>query len=216
MHLIFCHGFGFTPQFFNDLAKRFNPDCVDYVDLGYFGGNTIYPTPKNRPLILIGHSLGVRKLANFYHDYDLLISLNGFTNFLSQDKTLAKARKLELKALTYEFRKNPTESLKGFYNACQASEFENLVDFSTLQPDKLLNDLEELYLEADFLDDRCLMINYKQDPIVPKQIIDNNLLAHPFANSIMLDYTGHNLGFLHIDIVYDLIIDFVSKNSVVS
>ena len=112
MRVIFVHGWGFGPDFWNGVRNdlTFPSECIN---LGFCGPNT-YPLGTDGETVFIGHSLGFMwALEDIYEPPKALIAINGFTRFTSTLlfpgvvprvlKRMRKAFETEPEAVLYDF-----------------------------------------------------------------------------------------------------------------
>ncbi|EER20798.1 hypothetical protein [Rickettsia endosymbiont of Ixodes scapularis] len=206
---IFCHGFGFDKNFWKNLTPYFLGEQCIYLDLGYFG-EKFEPNleTNNVELIGIGHSLGLAKLLTLNKNFDYLIGLNSFINFLGNDQKLHLVRKYELQTLTDHFIASPINTLKNFYKRCGVFERERIAN---INKQIALNDLEFLYNEFYIPTEiRTLIIGSKNDVIVPPEILFDNFHIYPNINIQMMDMGMHLLGWLEAKSIYQRIMSFLN------
>lgn len=122
-HFVFCHGFGFDIHFWERIAPYFSQEKYSFIDLGYFNKRIENQHLHNQAIIGIGHSIGLSKLLSMYSNFDGLIGLNGFINFLGSDQAIYKKRQTELKALRSGFLKDADTTLRNSYVQCGAATF---------------------------------------------------------------------------------------------
>lgn len=81
--LLFVHGWGFDASVWSPLRATLKPDQDSMTwDLGYYGQPAQPVPPANRPVIAIGHSLGVLWLLHHRPlPWRALVSINGFPRF---------------------------------------------------------------------------------------------------------------------------------------
>ena len=212
-HFVFCHGFGFDKNFWSNLAPYFAKEQCTYLDLGYFGNKCEFNSAESKlQLVGIGHSLGLTKLLNLNKNFDYLIGLNSFTNFLGNDLTLRNKKAGELDMLKKNFIKCPLRTLKNFYRRCGLPSFINHAQPEKLNPSKMLTDLDSLFISiTPPKNTPILIIGSENDEIVPPVVLHDN-----FSNcsNIKVEITPsgkHALGFLEVDKIYKKIISFIDN-----
>lgn len=104
-HFVFCHGFGFDTHFWERIAPFFSREKCSFIDLGYFNNRTESRHLDNQAIIGIGHSIGLSKLLSMYSNFDCLIGLNGFINFLGADLAIYKKKTNRIKSSKIRFLK---------------------------------------------------------------------------------------------------------------
>lgn len=206
-HFVFCHGFGFDIKFWNNLNKYFVYEKCTFIDLGYFKKPYLPKQLNNEKIIGIGHSIGLVKLINLYNNFECLIGLNSFVNFLGNNVELKNKRHIELMALKKQFLKNPTKALNAFYRRCGIS---NTIDSETeLNLDLILSDLKLLHNHIDLPKVPTLIIASDNDTIVPKSVIDDNFVLQSNVKIQMIQNCHHAVGFLKPLHVYKIIMSFL-------
>ena len=185
-HLVFCHGFSYSPDYWANLAPLLPDFTIHHMDLGYYG-NPITPD-IDEPVIGIGHSLGLIKLMQQNYRFKALIGINGFVNFLGSDPHIHKRRALELDTFELLIRSSPSLALKFFHHRCG-------VTLNQLSPNKerLLSDLE-LLRQSFPIPENLTLIASRDDIVCPPELIRDKFGD---AEIIMLDSGGHGLGYNH-------------------
>lgn len=212
-HFVFCHGFGFDKNFWSNLAPYFAKEQCTYLDLGSFGNKCEFNSEESKlQLVGIGHSLGLTKLLNLNKNFDYLIGLNSFTNFLGNDLTLRNKKAGELDMLKKNFIKCPLRTLKNFYQRCGLPSFINHAQLEKLNPGKILTDLDSLFISiTPPKNTPILIIGSENDEIVPPVVLHDN-----FSNcsNVKVEITPSGkqaLGFLEVDKIYKKIISFIDN-----
>ena len=165
-HLLFVHGWGFTPAFWDPLREWLSHWPSTALDLGFFGQEMLTSpvTLPCVPCVAVGHSLGVLWLLH-QKTFPLtaLVSLGGFGRFdVAQGPIRAMRRGLG---------KNAPQVLSGFHQACGLST-KCAPDASLAIPDRLAHGLDWLLtwdetntLEA--LNVPVLALAAQDDAVVP-------------------------------------------------
>ena len=220
--LIFCHGWGGTINFWNNLKNIFDLNLATnylnistfFLDLGYFG-NPIDSIPfellddPELEFIGIGHSLGLIKLLNLNIKFKALIGLQSFINFLGIDLKLRVLRTKALNLLIKNFALDPLATLENFYRTIG---FNNFRFNQQLQLDqfRLQKDLNLLSLEVQLKSNiPILIIGAKDDIIVPPALLLDNFSNYSSVEIKMLSDGGHGLGFKHPETIYNNITQFL-------
>ena len=212
MQFVFCHGFGFDIHFWDHLVPYFSQKNCSFIDLGYFKCPASPLNFQEQTIIGIGHSLGLLKLISMYENFNYLIGLNSFVNFLGNDQTLHGIRYRELTALKQSFTKNPVQTLKNFYKRCGVRQFVNQRMTSHLDLNLILSDLEFLKKDYALPPIPTLILTSNDDSVVPKEIIEDNFLR-PSSPQVQVDIipnTQHGLGFKKPLEVYEKIMGFLN------
>ncbi len=212
-HFVFCHGFGFDVHFWERIGPYFLQEKCSFIDLGYFNERIENQNLHNQAIIGIGHSMGLSKLLSMYSNFDCLIGLNGFINFLGSDQAIYKKRQTELKALRSSFLKDPDTTLRHFYVRCGAAELIEYNDFSNLDLDLILVDLECLHKEYKLPDVPTLILSSDDDIVVPHSIISDNFREKPCVKLDSIVDSGHALGFRKPIEVYEKIMRFLDDRT---
>ncbi|MFK7973576.1 MAG: hypothetical protein AB8B66_01750 [Rickettsiaceae bacterium] len=208
---IFCHGFGFSSQFWHSLLSYFHHEQTYCIDLGYFGPNKLITSnnsQNNVEYIGVGHSLGLIKLIQSGINFKYLIGLNSFINFLGHDKNLQHIRYREYNFFKKSLTIDPERTLSNFYNRCGLiSHYENL---SNLNLSLLLKDLE-LMTQSVTIKQNCytLIINSLDDKIVPPVLTNDNFTDIPNIGIHRMIKGKHALGFLQPAKIYQKIQRFI-------
>ena len=187
--LVFQHGWGFDPTFWQPLTNEL-PDynCLLWNE-GYFGQED-HALNKEDTLIGIGHSFGFSKLLTHQHiKWDGLVSIGGFTQFDQSDKTT-----IALKNIVKTFKKDPVVVLKSFYKSCSVRQHPSLKKINT---DKLLEDLEHLLIldvseNFQITEIPVIALHAEDDAIVPCSQSENDFKGHLF---IKHSVGAHGLGY---------------------
>ncbi|WP_412057644.1 alpha/beta fold hydrolase [Bartonella sp. DGB2] len=211
MHYIFCHGFGFSPRFFQRLVPYFAQERCSMVDLGYFGDASIWPVLDDEPVVCIGHSLGFAKLCLSYGSIPQacgFIGLNGFVDFLGREAALYRQRAAELAAMADQFSRAPALVLRKFYRRCGAANFQDEVDLSALNYKALTADFA-LLGHLRFIPPKRHCLLYSRDDL----IVSDNLLHEQQklgTNCLVVEGAhGHALGWVACETIYFKIKAFV-------
>ena len=145
VQIIWSHGWGFNAAFFKPLCQKLA--CYQHfvIDWGYFGEPHLPLIDLNKPIIGIGHSLGLAKLLSLKLPLHSLISLGGVTHF-AQSKTFpAGTPKRILARMQAKFCLQPQQVLADFYTSCgySAPPFD-LINLESMKTELLQQDLNQL------------------------------------------------------------------------
>lgn len=167
--LVFCHGFGLDPTFFDPLKVHLKDyPSLDW-NLGYFSEES-YPLVKDS--IAIGHSLGFLKLLEHQNSFKGLVSLGGFTDFIG-GSTL---RKKALIHLAHVFSVSVYEGLKLFYTRMGYVRQAPALIYKT----RLLEDLKQLEMPYnEVILKPIFAIGNKDDPLVTEGLFLRNFKSYP-------------------------------------
>jgi pimeloyl-[acyl-carrier protein] methyl ester esterase len=206
-HIIFCHGFALSPQYWKNLAPLFNNTAQTFWDLGYFSNTKQLELTHKKPLIGIGHSLGMLKLMQASQHFKVIIGLNAFTSFLGFNAKLKRRRSLELEHMQAQLQAQPETTLKTFYqNAGLPDDIPPQLNLLSLRAD--LNFLKEP-ITLSTSAPKFFILGSEDDPIVPRQLIQDNCNEFPQIQSIILPFGKHNLGYHYANEIYPIIRDFL-------
>ena len=211
-HFVFCHGFGFDRDYWRKIAPYFAQEKCSFWDLGYFNRPDFGGELPSSGVVGIGHSLGLAKLAERLPHCDLLIGLNGFSNFLGAEPNLHRLRLKELKALRLGFAKEFIKSLQGFYQGCGSAEFGQMVDFTKLNQSLILSEFDFLEREHSLPAVPTLILTSDRDYIVPAEITNDNFNHQSHVTVESIGGGGHGLGYNNPAEVYQKIIRFISDH----
>lgn len=212
-HFVFCHGFGFDTQFWERIAPYFSQEKCSFIDLGYFGNRVDNTHLCNQRVIGIGHSIGLSKLISMYGNFDYLIGLNSFVNFLGFDQIERKKRQKELNALRLSFLKDPDSAIKNFYIRCDIEELIECTDFSNLNRDLILSEFEWLQKEYKLPEIPTLILSSNDDLVVPHAITSDNFSKQQYIKIDSIMNGGHALGFRKPLEVYRKIMSFLNDTT---
>lgn len=146
--LVFVHGWGFGPAFWEPLRTELSANASTALDLGFFepeqpdelGGSMVEVShlldAPSGPLVAVGHSLGVPwLLRQSRFRFEALVSLGGFGRF---DVPPGPVR-----AMRRGLTRNANRILAAFHQSCGLPP--HLVpDSSTARPDRLAEGLDWL------------------------------------------------------------------------
>lgn len=212
-HFVFCHGFGFDTQFWERIAPYFSQEKCSFIDLGYFGNRVDNTYLCNQRVIGIGHSVGLSKLISMYSNFDYLIGLNSFVNFLGSDQVERKKRQKELNALRLSFLKDPDSAIKNFYIRCDIEELIECTDFSSLNRDLILSEFGWLQKEYKLPEVPTLILSSNDDLVVPHAITSDNFSKQQYIKIDSIMNGGHALGFRKPLEVYRKIMSFLNDTT---
>ena len=210
-HFVFCHGFGFDNNFWNQISCHFSQEHCSYLNRGYFANPISYQHLEGHEIIGIGHSLGLANLLTMNIKFKYLIGLNSFNNFLGSNPKVRKQRLIALRSIRKNLLINPCATLQHFYRNCGAAELSNKIDKQQLNLPLLLSDLRSLEHTHSLPNIPTLILSSNDDIIVPTAIINDNFQS----SSVYLDsisHAGHALGFKAAQPVYAKIMSFLNDH----
>jgi hypothetical protein len=158
----------------------------------------------------LGHSLGFTTLSQSTINFDIIVGLQCFCNFLGQDEKLYKIRKPKLDQMLNSFNINPKACLERFYNICGYNEkLENNLDITDLS-----TDLQMLYNSFIPRSLPTLIIGGTSDKIVPKSLIEDNFRNCDNMIIKYLPFAGHTLGYDLSDKIIEIITSFIHDQKI--
>lgn len=184
---LLCHGFGFTQDYWRNLAPLLDGDiayfCETFVDEG-------------RRYVGIGHSIGFLKLNNSNVKFDYLVGLQGFVNFCGTEDKLKKIRQKNVDRMIKTFETDAVRSLRMFYNACgHQGSMPKSVD-----SENLISDLKSMKHAYECRSDcPILIIGNDDDEILPPSILNDNFDHVSNAEIRKINGVSHLLGFKKAD-----------------
>lgn len=210
---IFCHGFGASPKYWNQLQKFYTPvDCINW-DLGYFKdlNQDIPEIGEGDELIGISHSLGLTKLLQSRIKFKAIIGIQGFVNFQGNNAALYKVRSKLLDEMISNFRNTPIESLSKFYEDSGFILPPSYIASANFT--RLLNDLESLKQDYTNLigNTPCLILGSEDDPKITPHVLKDNFSCASSVKLVIHSSGKHALGYTHTDYVSDQINSFLDS-----
>ncbi|MDH4379945.1 MAG: alpha/beta hydrolase [Vampirovibrionales bacterium] len=197
--LVFCHGWGMSPNYWQPLLEVL-PNLPHLVwDCGYYSPDSTVPekplpSPDNSDTtwVAVGHSFGVIQLLQSGFPFGGIVGLQSFLNFLGDETTQPRQEK-GLRRMQQQFAQSPHALMTGFYKTAELP--------SELQPNaaeanitRLGDDLAKL--EQDFSDLRdgysvpSLWLSSTNDTIVPPGVVDATVLALTSPATVAVYPTG--------------------------
>ncbi|AWD33115.1 putative BioH-like alpha-beta hydrolase family protein [Candidatus Fokinia solitaria] len=207
-HFVFCHGFGFDASFWDKIAPCFSKEKCTFIDLGYFRRPSHFNIPHDEKIIGIGHSLGLLKLLELHKNFERLIALNGFRNFLGFHPILRREREKELKMLENKFRTDPMIALDLFYSRCSTSLLIKCPNKEDLNSDLMCTELNLLRSTIVLPSVPTLVLASDNDMVVPPQVIHDNF-SNTNIKLDVIDNGEHILGLASPLAVYEKIMKFL-------
>lgn len=164
--IVWSHGWGFNADFFTPLCQALPKFHHNILDWGYFGKPHIPTLDLHKPIIGIGHSLGLAKLLDLKLPFTALVSLAGFTHFCQSRAFQAGTPLRVLARMEEKFILNPQQVLADFYVSCGYKAFPFVAQPLNLQ--LLQQDLSQLRtLSIDLPKIPLLAIAGKSDRVCP-------------------------------------------------
>jgi pimeloyl-[acyl-carrier protein] methyl ester esterase len=212
--LVLVHGWGFDPGVWQRLRAVLGDLETVAVDLGFFGLPTGPVLPPDRPVVAIGHSLGVLWLLKTRpFPWAGLVSINGFPRFVEGPDYSPAVPRRQLDRMIRRMAADPAGVTEEFRFRCGA--LGPLPDGPV--PDSLHTGLEWL---RDW-DARpaieppptapMLVLSGGQDPILPATMDGHCFQGFPVIRHERLDGGGHLLPVTDPDWCADHIRAFVAE-----
>lgn len=191
--LVLAHGWGFDAGFWAAMAAHLPADSHIAPDRGYFGASDFSAAlPTNRPLVAVGHSLGVMNLL--WRDdvqWSGFVAINGFARFASfRDEFPEGVKRPVVERMIKRFDQAPDEVLADFRARCGCTDPLPSIDGSG---DFLRDGLRSLRdmdgrERAGALGVPVLMLAAEDDPIVPPALTLS--AASSFGPDTMLEWSA--------------------------
>ena len=197
--LVFVHGWAFDPGVWQGLRAELDDLDTAVIDLGFFGPPTGPAAPPDRPVIAVGHSLGVLwLLVTRPFPWRGLVSINGFPRFTDGPDYEPAVPHRQLERMIRRFQADPAGITEEFRNRCGA--FGPLPDGPV--PESLLHGLNWLRdwdaRETASPDDPpMLALAGGDDPVLPAGMDEHCFNAFPRVHRERLDGAGHLLPVTH-------------------
>jgi len=210
--LCFCHGWGFSPDYWKPLLSYFSDYPTKLWNLGYFGTDS-WEIPAAQELgppikwIAVGHSIGFRKLMESPVPWIGAVSVQGFHDFLGTKPDMRKIRSRALQQMINGWQRAPMTVLHNFYLSCGSPET------PTQKPnfDLLGEDLHALEKPGNFRWPLAIphcVLGSQNDTIVPLDLITSEWDGSRMSFS---PHGGHALGFFESDFVAEWIHSFIRE-----
>jgi pimeloyl-[acyl-carrier protein] methyl ester esterase len=167
--LVFVHGWGFTPEFWQGLANEFSDFTCEFVDLGFVGN--VRPI-NDHDAVYITHSMGLAWVMEQVSDCKAIVAINGFTKFCRDENWPDGVPSKMLERMIRQFERTPEIVWTEFMKNCGVTDPLYPVAAKT---DVLIDGLRYLRdcdIRTRFasLSVEKLVISATQDRIVPKKL----------------------------------------------
>jgi len=118
--LVLVHGWGLGPDLWDDLCRSWPEAEAVRLDLGFFGPPVLTPAlPPNRPVIALGHSLGVLWLLTRQpFAWSALVSINGFDRFTEAPDFHPAVARRPLERMIQRLEQHPATVVSDFRQRC--------------------------------------------------------------------------------------------------
>lgn len=208
IELITFHGWGFSAGIWTEIEEELNRIdglMIRHADRGYFGNSTLpeFEYSDSIKMVMV-HSYGLHWCpAKWIESADHVIIISGFLSFHPPDPKMNRRSKHILRQMKSRFIEKPEEVLDQFYDhvfdpvavSCQRG--------TSINHDKLLEDLEDLetsLMTPDLLykADKVTILHGEDDRIV------SNRKAHEMYSMLIknaqyfeIKHAGHGLLYTH-------------------
>lgn len=206
--LITFHGWGFSPQIWEDWEKRLTGIVrIRHGNRGYFGEPNIPSfTGKSGRKVIMTHSYGLHWCPeSLLREADALVVLSGFLSFHPSDPGGERRSKLVVRQMMSHFVEKPLDVLGQFYrNVYAPGEAPDNIP-GPMDHDRLLADLERLNSsvlnpEQFTVLNEVIIIHGSRDRIVSNERArDLYSLLLSNARYFEVKEGGHAVGFCHVD-----------------
>ncbi len=199
--LVLVHGWAFDHRLWHGLCSALPEFDTVTVDLGYYGSPSCPAFPPDRPVIAVGHSLGVLWLLHTRpFPWAGLISINGFPRFVEGPdyKPAVQARLID--RMIRRLPADPADAILDFRRRCGNTD--PLPDGPVL--DHLLTGLDWLrnwdarpIAGGTMIPAPILALSGGHDQILPEGMDDHCFRNFTDVTRVRLDTGGHLLPLTH-------------------
>lgn len=195
LRLVFVHGWAFDAGVWQGLRAALDDFDTATVDLGFFGPPSGPVMPPDRPVIVIGHSLGALWLLKTRpFPWVGMVSINGFPRFVEGEGYEPAVHPRILERMIRRFQADPAGITEEFRNRCGV--FGPLPDGPL--PDPLLHGLNWLrdWDARDTArpdDPPVLSLSGGEDPVLPLGMDEHCFRAFADVRIERLSRGGHLL-----------------------
>ena len=200
--LIFCHGWSYTPSFWNNLKVFFQHYPTVMWNLGYYQESPSKLLPQKQGAMTwigVGHSLGFAKLLTSGFPFDALVGLQAFAHFLGNEPGLNARRRKEFLFFKEQVITAPLEKVIEFQEFSDAAILEKY--HVLLREDRLKQDLEALTLNYNRIFEATkiptLILGSRGDTVVPTPLLEDNFSDYSHVSCQIHPSKGHALGHHH-------------------
>lgn len=222
MHLglVFFHGWGLSPAFWQPLATRLAQYPQVFADAGYFGPTQSPALPPGHRWVGIGHSLGFARAlqAPPAGGWAALVSVAGFSRFCPPAGAAPTGSALTNHASSLALAAQPRRVVERMLRAHAHDPHAVLADFlhrcgladllpppqTPVHVDRLAADLA-LLLDVDVsaalaaLNVPLLALAARDDPIVPAALTEATFAPRAHTQLVWQAQGGHALGYAGVD-----------------
>ncbi len=194
--LVMVHGWGFEPGFWQGLRNALPELECGAVDLGYYGPPCGPAFPPDRPLIAVGHSMGVLWLLKTRpFPWHGLISINGFPRFAEEEDFKPAVPLRVIERMIRRLAADPAGVVEEFRHRCGATGPlpDGPVPEALLQGLSWLRDWDARQDENGPNAEPILALSGGQDPILPEGMDEHCFDGFPDVRRARLEQGGHLL-----------------------
>ena len=185
--LVFVHGWGFAPKFWQGLAAQLSDFSSAFVDLGFV--SDLYPI-NDPDAVYITHSMGLAWVVEQVPSCQAIVAINGFTKFCCGEDWPDGVAPRMLERMIRQFDRKPETVWTEFMKNCGAI---NPVYPATAQADALSKGLR--YLRD--CDIRSKFKNFPADKLViaggQDRIVPEKLTRASFGEDVIWYKEGNHL-----------------------
>ncbi|WP_419796629.1 MAG: alpha/beta fold hydrolase [Terasakiella sp.] len=113
--LVFVHGWGFGPEFWNGLATELSEFSSEHVNLGFLGDVHSIDDPN---AVYITHSMGLAWVVEQVPNCQAVVAINGFTKFCCDEDWLDGVAPRMLERMIRQFDRTPETVWTEFMKNC--------------------------------------------------------------------------------------------------
>ncbi|MEI6557146.1 MAG: alpha/beta hydrolase [Rhodospirillaceae bacterium] len=194
--LVLVHGWGFEPGLWQGLRGTLAEFETAAIDLGYYGPPVGPAFPPDRPVIAVGHSMGVLWLLKTRpFPWQALISINGFPRFVEDEGYEPAVRQRVVERMIRRLAADPAGVVEEFRHRCGATGPlpDGPVPEALLQGLGWLRDWDARQDESGANREPILALSGGADPILPQGMDEHCFAGFPEVRRARLETGGHLL-----------------------
>jgi pimeloyl-[acyl-carrier protein] methyl ester esterase len=215
--LIFIHGWGQDGSLWGPMRERLPKMDSVALDLGFFGAPREPALPRGRPLIAVGHSLGMLWLLKTGRlAWDGLVSVSGIARFTRAPDFPCGVPPRTLERMQARFSREPRSTLDDFWRRAGCADLGQSLPLERLDNTRLAEALGWLH-EWDaravlaLAKRPVLALASRDDSIVPPALTQAVFGAHPSSHLKWIEQGGHALPWTQPDWCAHAVRDFVAQ-----
>ncbi len=194
--LVLVHGWGFEPGIWQGLRGALAEFESSTIDLGYYGPPCGPAFPPDRPVVVVGHSLGVLWLLKTRpFPWQALVSINGFPRFVEGEGYEPAVRMRVIDRMIRRLAADPAGVVEEFRHRCGATGPlpDGPVPDALLQGLTWLRDWDARQEEGSPNQEPILALSGGVDPILPAGMDEHCFSNFGDVQRIRHDKGGHLL-----------------------